>query len=335
MNFLHAQQLLIKVANASLKEKEAISKEKILKCLNEVKYLSSQKKIPKITLRKEIIHLENHLQSVFELEEILIKNKGKETVKVTSLKRQIAGMKKKLAAVEDKELHHKVEKLSHLLGDRLAKKETHASVGMVRRAPAQPTPSQVSSQAQTQGFQAQTLKHRIDALKQELQLAKDLEKDIPKDKIKLIEQAIVALEAKFAAYQQGKPIPVETQPVKHVMLFDKAPEKLAEVTRLAPQMGPPVIKDKPDLKPLQGPGVAPAAQSPPMVRPPLPMPVTPNKVAPVQAPAVQIPPSQQLPTLTPPPGMSAPPVIQDKTRDKHLHLFGRKEKLPLPTPPKT
>ena len=55
-------QLLSRISSIAQREKESFSKTEIIKKINEIKYLSSQKKVPKLTLRKEIIHLENQLE---------------------------------------------------------------------------------------------------------------------------------------------------------------------------------------------------------------------------------------------------------------------------------
>ena len=70
MNVLKARQLLVKAAQMSLKEREIFSKERLVQRLQEIKYLGSQKKVPKITLRKEIIHLEEDLSGLFSFDEI-------------------------------------------------------------------------------------------------------------------------------------------------------------------------------------------------------------------------------------------------------------------------
>ncbi len=121
MGSLKTKQLLLKAAKYLDKERAKFSRQEIIKKINEIKYLSAQKKVPRLTLRKEIIHLENRLGTVIESEKKLLKKKKEESTKVQALKKQIVSLKKKLTTYEDKNLDKKVEKLSHLLAEFLAK----------------------------------------------------------------------------------------------------------------------------------------------------------------------------------------------------------------------
>src|SRR3989344_3898359 len=114
--------LLARAAREYVGERRDFSKEEIVKRINEIKYLSSQKKVPKLTLRKEIIHLEHKLQTIFEFEKRLLKEERKESAKIIRLKREVTELKKRIAHSEDQDLHKKVDTLSHLLGESLAKK---------------------------------------------------------------------------------------------------------------------------------------------------------------------------------------------------------------------
>lgn len=105
----------------------------IVKKLNEIKYLTSQKKVPRLSLRKEIIHLESQLQVLFKLEEKLALQKKKETLAAASYKKQIAQLKKRLQASEDKKLQQKVDKLSQLLAEYMAKEGTTKEVEKVQK----------------------------------------------------------------------------------------------------------------------------------------------------------------------------------------------------------
>ena len=86
--------------------------------------------MPKLTLRKEIIHLESQLKGVMELErKLLLENK--ESTKVIALKRQMEMIRNKLHADEG-DMDKKVERLSHLLGEHLARKEVSREVTLQR-----------------------------------------------------------------------------------------------------------------------------------------------------------------------------------------------------------
>lgn len=133
MVHLKARQLLWKAAILAQKKKEMISKEEITKKINQIKYLSEQKKLSRFEIKKEIIHLEKQLQSVLEVESQLRKRKKEESSTITSLKKQVALLKSRLSVAEDKELHRKVEKLSHLLGEMLAKRGTAEEVKLNKK----------------------------------------------------------------------------------------------------------------------------------------------------------------------------------------------------------
>jgi len=127
----------MKTAEISQRQRQDFSKMEIVQKINEIKYLSSQKKIPKLTLRKEIIHLENRMGKIFEMNNKIIGRGRRESAKVKALKSQIVGLKKRLAANEEKDLHHKVDRLSHLLGECLAKQDLQKEVikGRAKESP--------------------------------------------------------------------------------------------------------------------------------------------------------------------------------------------------------
>jgi predicted nucleic acid-binding Zn-ribbon protein len=101
MGYLKAKQLLVTLAKVQEKEKKNFNRLEIVKKMNEIKYLSTQKKVPRLTLRKEVIHLENKIEGILELEEELMKKKKHESKRIVSLKKQITNLKKKLTACQD------------------------------------------------------------------------------------------------------------------------------------------------------------------------------------------------------------------------------------------
>ncbi len=128
MSFFNAYQLLTEAAYEYQHQRETFSTVEIVARINEIKYLSSQKKVPKLSLRKEIIHLENKLATVVELEQRMARRTRQDSAKEKSLKKQIKGLQNRLAMAEDKDLQKKLDQLSQLLGDYLAKKTTEAEV---------------------------------------------------------------------------------------------------------------------------------------------------------------------------------------------------------------
>ncbi len=227
-----AKNFLRKAAKIARKDKEAFNKEEITKKVNEIKYLATQKKVPKLSIRKEIVHLENLLKGVFELEKKLLKKEKEESVHISSLKKQIDFMKKKLGAEKDNDLQQKVEKLSHLLGDYLARRGTQEDIALSkqvmqiggervvgRKARAEQLrvslgrPAQQSTQRPQQAAVPPTqesiarinmLQQRLDALKHELGIHRHLEKDPAK--VQMIQQQVALLEGKLKEAKQ-KTIP--------------------------------------------------------------------------------------------------------------------------------
>jgi hypothetical protein len=130
MSSLRAWQFLSIVAQSYQKDRQNFSRQEIVKKINEIKYLSSQKKVPKLSLRKEIVHLETQLSGILDLEKGLLASQKKESAKQAALKKQIAVLKQKLAANQDKDLQKKVDKVSHLLAECLAKKEIGKDVAL-------------------------------------------------------------------------------------------------------------------------------------------------------------------------------------------------------------
>ncbi|PIN76187.1 hypothetical protein COV17_03075 [Candidatus Woesearchaeota archaeon CG10_big_fil_rev_8_21_14_0_10_36_11] len=245
MNALKIRKLLVKVAREYQQEKQSFSRTGLKKKLNEIKHLSSQKKVPKLTLRKEIVHLENQLEGIFELEHTLFMQKKRESHKVAALKRQIHTLQQNLAVAGDENVQQKVNKLTFLLGECLATKKTTDDVMLkrhgVRMEMTQPTVSiPVTQQKHT--LQEETIskfhlfQKRVDSLKQELEITKRIETKDPA-KIKSIEQNIVLFENAIQKFVSVHPelenfdgglsehdiveSPLSISETKHTLLFNK------------------------------------------------------------------------------------------------------------------
>ncbi len=133
MVHLRAKQLLLNAAREQFAQRKGISSKEITERLNEIKYLSSQRKVPKLTLRREILSLERKLANLFEVEKRLLHAKKKESAKIRSLKRQNTLLKERLEKSSDPELRARVGKLSHVLGDILAKAQTKEDVALAHK----------------------------------------------------------------------------------------------------------------------------------------------------------------------------------------------------------
>jgi len=254
MSSLQALQFLTAAAKYA-REEQGFSKDEIVKKLQDIKYLSSQKKVPRLTLRKEVIHLENQLQGALELEQKLSREKDKDSIAVTSLKQQLAVLKNKLKAVEDLELDKKVDHLSFLLGEHLAKREVAGEIELTKAM--ENVRNQPPQIVMGSSKKAAMLQRRLDALKQELELYRELKTKKPAE-LEQIEKSIEVIEAKLQQYreQHAEVEPEEEsvqEEVKHTLLFPKAEsdeedtdvqEKDMELQKQLPLPPPPRMKKK-------------------------------------------------------------------------------------------
>lgn len=229
MSSLRARQLLQKAAKEQSISKRTFSKKEIQDKINEIKYLSSQKTVPKLTLRKEIMHLERKLESVFEIEKKLLKTSKHEDTKVQSLKRQIMMLKSRLESTQDEDLRKKVGKLAHLLGDALAKSESQKDVELSQNILGAVDDIEEQRKVVAQNNvkvekRIRLVMNRLEMLKQELEVNKKLDKGNP-EQIKKIVEGISLLEKNLEMYKTkyphlrskftiGVPVPVKKQEEK-------------------------------------------------------------------------------------------------------------------------
>ena len=260
-------QLLLNAAREFKSEVESFSKSEISKQINEIKYLSAQKKVPKLTLRKEIVHLENKFKNVMELEKRLAHKKSKEQRKITSLKRQVTMLRNKLHASEDKDIIKKVEKLSHLLGDYMAKCGTAEDVALSKKLLKEihteirePKEKRKKTAAVTKPLEkedttailmqrAENMQVRLNSLKHEISIHKELGSKSP-EQIKELEAKVDIIEEKMKGFYASHPelTQVKVQEtsaektVQHKMLFApvKPEERMEEELPLPP---PPRVEE--------------------------------------------------------------------------------------------
>src|SRR3989338_6141144 len=115
MSFFQAYQLLGAAAREYQYQQEAFSTAEIVARINEIKYLSAQRKIPKLSLRKEILHLEEKVKSLSELEQHRLKQKHRESAQEKVLKKHLAELKRRLAATNEKDIHRKMDRITSLM----------------------------------------------------------------------------------------------------------------------------------------------------------------------------------------------------------------------------
>lgn len=244
MSWFYTKQLLLNAAVQYRQGKQSFSRDQISKKINEIKYLAGQKKVPRISLRKEITHLEYLLQEILELDQVMARQKVQDSAKVTALKRQISQLKHKLTAMNDKELPHKVEKLSYVLGDYLARKDTQKEINVAQKEEIETiTPVTVKTMGQTAFLQLDTrridaLHQRLEALKQELEITQQLGAKNPQ-KIKMIESKVKLLEKKLSSFLAPAELPesaaVPPGDITHKMIFNPTGKTLKEELLPPPQ----------------------------------------------------------------------------------------------------
>lgn len=213
MSLLKAQQFLYKVSNLIELQRETFSHEEITKKLNQIKYLAEQKKTPQFVLKKEILGLESELKDMLDLERSLNKSRQQESTNVKLLKKKVELLKKRLAIAEDKDLTKKVERLSHLLGETLAKCGTAEEVEQlkgilsevspkrvlkrtsIQRSFTEPSRTPVSKKlSEADKAKLQLLLDRLTTLKHELEMEKILKK---RNNLQGVEKNIQELESKL------------------------------------------------------------------------------------------------------------------------------------------
>ncbi|HLC82130.1 MAG TPA: hypothetical protein VJH68_05735 [Candidatus Nanoarchaeia archaeon] len=222
--------LLSRAAGEYVGGRKKFSKEEIVKRINEIKYLSSQKKVPKLTLRKEIIHLESKLRQVFELEKELLQQEKKESAKIILLKDEIGLLKKRIALSEDKDLQKKVDTLSNLLGESLAKQTIIEEIAVARKASDEH--KQVVRQNKQRTEFVSSLLERLQGIKQELSRKGDLSQPVLQkitEKIKRIEER---LQAKISGSQPAAPAITEEKS-RHTLIFHAPSPRPVEIDEAA------------------------------------------------------------------------------------------------------
>lgn len=210
---VRTQHLLAKVAQIYYAKHQAFSKEEIVQKVNEIKYLSSQKKVPKLTLRKEIIHLENKLQAIFDLEKQIFEHEKRESSKVITLKKEVAKLKERLAQSEDKDLRIKVDKLSHVLGETLAKKSSIEEVALSKKIIEEE--KVVDNEARIRMTLVSALETRLKKLKQEVEEKSESNPMAAK----VLGTQIKMIEEKLQTYLPSRETPLVKEKVVHKMIF--------------------------------------------------------------------------------------------------------------------
>lgn len=234
MPSLKAKQLLIKAAQRSQKKEEKISRKEIEKKIHQIKYLASDERIPKAALRKEVIRLEKLFGDVALLEKKLKENEREKNREIAVLKKQVKGLKKKMYITKDAALRKRVEKLSHFIGDLMAKEAVKKEVAF----------EHIKEKFRAPEKSFLTLK-KIGELQEKILVFKKLGRYSP-EKIAELEQRLIEL---------GKKLPIRAawpkETARHKMLFGPQAEEEAELPAIEPKEGlplPPPKKKKQEKK---------------------------------------------------------------------------------------
>jgi len=143
-------------------------------------------------------------------------------------------------------MHQKIERVSYMLGDYLAKerakKEVVESVKGLRHVKRNALQQKVNESADVRE-RIQLLQEKIEALKETLEMHQELETSDP-EKVKMIEQNIMMLDVRLQ--QLVSPVKEE---VKHTMIFsmpekkmDLSVEDVQTLERMLPLPPPPKMR---------------------------------------------------------------------------------------------
>jgi len=220
-----SRQLLIQAARISQAEEEKVSKKEIEKRINQIKYLTSDEKFPKIIIRKEILKLEQLLQGVLQFKDKLQAAENKKSQEIAELKKQTKELRKKILAAQDPALKKKVDRLSHVLGEFIAREDVRKEVRFAE--------TNLAASSETPVL---TLP-KIDELRQKILELRESGTVSP-DKIAQLKKRLTNLEKKLPIHARHNPPETE---VKHKMLFGP---KIIEVKKELPLPPPPEKQEK-------------------------------------------------------------------------------------------
>ncbi len=242
MSSLKAFQILQSASRQYRQGRESLSKGEITRKINEIKYLSAQKKVPRITLRKEIIHLENKLQGIFDVEQLVLKEKKRESGKVLALKRQIQMLQQRLMTAEDQDLQKKIDTFTQLLAEYLAQKKTQREVSYARLNYARLKPQLKRRRGKMlakvlvteQDVVSEMMKSRVRNLQERvalLQQALEVSKGLGKDKqVQTFQDKITVLERKIKEYADQHPALLEEDlPEENIMEVEEYEEEKPDI----------------------------------------------------------------------------------------------------------
>jgi len=222
ISVLRVRHTLALATQAYAQLKRQIPKEKITKRIEELKYLTAQKTVPRLSVRKEVLHLEEQMNSILDVEKALQEQEHKESDRVTALKKQNAFLRKRLATTEDKDLQQKVNKLSHLLAEAVARKDIRRDVALSQKITSTVKPKPVVTPISTPAKPSvNLLQQKLDQLKQLLDQQKG--QGAAPEVVSLLEDRVKVVEEKINLLRQEKPV------IKHTMIMSAPVVKNVEI----------------------------------------------------------------------------------------------------------
>lgn len=202
MSLLHTKRFLLRLAQRTFKREGHLDRKEISRRLEKLKRLAHEK-TPPLTIKKELLHLENQLHGVFRLEQKLQDEDKKEKAEIQTLKKQVTQLKRTLQLSQQQEVKKKVDKLSFLIGDLMARHETEREIQskeIIQRA----------IEAQQQPELGPSVDEQITLFEQKLATLKAAG-GVPEKQLALFQLRLAALKKKQLIQQPGE--------VKHRMLF--------------------------------------------------------------------------------------------------------------------
>lgn len=233
MDTLKTLDFLGKVSSIYVYSRRNFSTEEIVQRINEIKYLTSQKKVPKLSLRKQIILLEDQLQGIFEVEKKILAQETREIAKIAALKKQIAGLRANLASRKDLDLQAKVSKLCHLLAECLAKKEMNEDIKLACKIEAEliknkpPVPSLEKIEQEYRLAKINALEEKLALLRKELIRRRSRDQELIREErtdlhqVTLLEEKMAAIENKLKELYQNASGLKPRDAVNHTLMMEK------------------------------------------------------------------------------------------------------------------
>lgn len=187
--------------------------------VQELKDLSAQKHVPKLTLRREILELEKKLHLLLSVEQRVRREKQQESIRVEAVKEQMSILRRRLAASEDKDVHKKIDKMTHLLGESLLRQDVAEEVAAEVSRAAEEKPEEQKDEQRRK--QLQQLEGRLQSFQKKLQFS-----GADGEQAAAVRKLFAVIERKVQALRRQYGLPeTPVKKAKHTLLFSPHVEK--------------------------------------------------------------------------------------------------------------